>query len=60
VGVGSTIFHATLLYSSQLLDELPMFYLVLSAAFILKYRDGRKGDIASKVRRTKMKTAARA
>eukprot|EP00026_Physarum_polycephalum_P015166 Phypoly_transcript_15790.p1 GENE.Phypoly_transcript_15790~~Phypoly_transcript_15790.p1 ORF type:complete len:300 (+),score=19.99 Phypoly_transcript_15790:113-901(+) len=26
VGIGSTLFHATLLYSCQLLDELPMIY----------------------------------
>jgi dihydroceramidase len=26
VGVGSALFHATLLYSAQLLDELPMIY----------------------------------
>jgi dihydroceramidase len=35
VGLGSAAFHATLLYKSQLLDELPMFYLVQSASFIL-------------------------
>lgn len=32
VGIGSTLFHMTLLYPMQLLDELPMIY--CSAAFI--------------------------
>lgn len=29
IGIGSTIFHATLLYEGQLLDEIPMLYLIL-------------------------------
>jgi dihydroceramidase len=49
VGVGSTAFHATLLYPYQLMDELPMFYLVLTASFILLHRDGTKGALTSKV-----------
>ena len=31
VGIGSTLFHGTLLYWAQLLDELPMVYLICSA-----------------------------
>ncbi|GMI10210.1 hypothetical protein TrVE_jg7108 [Triparma verrucosa] len=35
VGIGSTLFHGTLLYWAQLLDELPMVYLICSAGFIV-------------------------
>jgi len=33
VGIGSALFHATLLYSNQLADELPMIYGTLSFVF---------------------------
>jgi len=35
VGIGSALFHATLLYSCQLLDELPMIYGVLIFVYTL-------------------------
>jgi len=37
-GVGSTLFHATLRYDMQLLDELPMYALSLAAACALRAR----------------------
>lgn len=35
VGIGSTLFHGTLWYSSQLLDELPMIYAALVWCYCL-------------------------
>lgn len=35
VGIGSTMFHATLLWKYQLLDEIPMLYCVTSILYIL-------------------------
>lgn len=35
VGVGSFAFHATLLYTAQLADELPMIFSVSSSLFIV-------------------------
>eukprot|EP01084_Bolivina_argentea_P138148 243286_1 len=35
IGCGSTLFHSTLLYKTQLVDELPMYYLVSYASVIL-------------------------
>ena len=39
IGLGSFCFHATLIYEAQLLDELPMFYLVVTSAYILSNRE---------------------
>lgn len=41
LGVGTVLFHATLRYSMQLLDELPIFYLILTAAWALYERGER-------------------
>jgi len=38
VGFGSVAFHGTLQYYMQLLDEIPMIYLILTAAWILVNR----------------------
>ena len=38
VGFGSVAFHGTLQYYMQLLDEIPMIYLILTAAWILTNR----------------------
>ncbi|GMH63482.1 hypothetical protein TrLO_g4017 [Triparma laevis f. longispina] len=38
IGLGSAMFHGSLLYSTQLLDEIPMSYLVFSAAHLLYSR----------------------
>lgn len=35
VGVGSAAFHGTLLYTGQILDELPMVYAVLSCLYVI-------------------------
>ena len=39
IGFGSTLFHATLLYSMQLLDELPIYWLMLSSVHALFHRE---------------------
>jgi hypothetical protein len=39
IGVGSTAFHATLLYPMQLLDELPIYWLMLSCSHALFHRN---------------------
>ena len=38
VGCGSVAFHGTLRYHMQLLDEIPMIYLILTSAWILTNR----------------------
>lgn len=38
VGIGSVLFHGTMQYYMQLLDEIPMIYLILTAAWILTNR----------------------
>ncbi|GMI53274.1 hypothetical protein TeGR_g15180 [Tetraparma gracilis] len=38
IGIGSALFHGSLLYSTQLLDEIPMAYLVFAAAHLLYAR----------------------
>ncbi|CAI8058136.1 Alkaline ceramidase 3 [Geodia barretti] len=43
VGVGSTLFHGTLLYSMQLLDELPMLVCTSLLLFAL-YEMGNRGN----------------
>ena len=40
IGVGSIIFHGTLRYWGQLCDELPMYGLILTAAYTGWYRHG--------------------
>lgn len=50
VGVGSTLFHGTLQYHHQLLDELPMLYLILSASWGLYERNDVSGSFMGKVR----------
>ena len=39
IGVGSTLFHASLLYPMQLLDELPIYWLMLSSSHALFHRE---------------------
>ena len=38
IGIGSTLFHASLQYWLQLYDELPMLYFIVTAAWILWQR----------------------
>jgi dihydroceramidase len=40
VGAGSVAFHGTLLRTAQALDELPMVYLGLIGAWVVRYRGG--------------------
>jgi dihydroceramidase len=44
VGAGSMAFHGTLLRTAQALDELPMVYLGLIGAWVVRYRAGDSGD----------------
>lgn len=39
IGIGSTLFHATLRYQMQLLDELPMHYLIMTSVYNLWERE---------------------
>jgi dihydroceramidase len=48
IGVGSTAFHATLLYPMQLLDELPIYWLMLSCSHALFHREDTAGKISGK------------
>ena len=41
IGIGSTLFHATLKYNMQLLDEIPMYFLVCYASIILRHRNSK-------------------
>lgn len=41
VGLGSTFFHATLLYEAQLADELPMIY--VASIFLLVLLESEPG-----------------
>lgn len=50
IGVGSTLFHATLQYEMQLLDELPMLYLILAASWSLYERNDLSGSMGGKIR----------
>lgn len=50
IGVGSTLFHGTLQYSMQLLDELPMLYLVVTASWGLYERNDLEGSMKGKLR----------
>lgn len=42
VGIGSALFHGTLLYQTQLLDELPMIYATACLVYITKEIAGEK------------------
>jgi len=35
IGVGTILFHATLRYTAQLLDELPIYYVMISGTYML-------------------------
>jgi dihydroceramidase len=39
IGLGSVLFHATLQYKMQLLNELPIYYLTLVSCWMLYERD---------------------
>jgi hypothetical protein len=43
IGIGSFLFHGTLQYKMQLLDELPMYYLVMTASWALHRRGEARG-----------------
>ena len=42
IGIGSTLFHASLLYDTQLLDEIPMHWLVSYASVMMYTRNDYK------------------
>jgi dihydroceramidase len=46
IGFGTVLFHGSLQYKAQLIDELPIYYVILAGNFMLWYR-GRKGDRTS-------------
>jgi dihydroceramidase len=50
IGAGSTLFHGTLVYGMQLMDELPMLYLILTAGWALLERDDLTGSAAGQKR----------
>jgi dihydroceramidase len=50
IGIGSTLFHGTLQYEMQLMDELPMLYLILTASWSLFERNDLSGSTGGKVR----------
>ena len=39
IGIGTVLFHCTLQYTHQLIDELPIFYLASNGALILFHRN---------------------
>ena len=43
IGVGTVLFHCSLQYSAQLVDELPIYYVILTGNFMLWYR-GSEGN----------------
>ena len=43
IGLGTVLFHGSLQYKAQLIDELPIYYVMLTGNFMLWYR-GRKGN----------------
>lgn len=45
VGIGSTLFHATLLYRTQMLDEIPMNWLALYASVMLYTRHKHRREL---------------
>ena len=45
MGVGSVVFHATLRYSAQLFDELPLYAMALLAAAVLRQRGARTAGV---------------
>jgi dihydroceramidase len=44
IGVGTVLFHCTLQYTHQLIDELPIYYLVSNGALILYFRNTGGGE----------------
>ena len=44
IGIGTVLFHCTLQYSHQLIDELPIYYLASNGALILYFRSTGGGE----------------